>query len=327
MLNGRWVRFRAGQDGRCVPLLLDPDREDNAALAEALAGYLRGMGGRPRTEVEEGLEPLVKGEGRAKVARGLAEVLLERCEFEQAGELDPVAVREALFSRAAQRFPVGTREGMTLRGEILADAAAALGSTPAALEAALFADLKGEQRLTAAPPWTGEELLLRYNAAQVQALLLRAESLTVTLSAPPPARVRQLVRYLRFFELLHSVSAAEGTVVFSVDGPASVLEGGRRYGLQMARFFPALLLQERFVAEARIRWPGKRKRLDLVLEPSPRLRSWYPDTGAWIPREITELADRLAAAAGPGWEVRPAEEVVPLGGQTLFVPDLVLAGP
>ena len=65
----------------------------------------------------------------------------------------------------------------------------------------------------------------------------------------------------------------------------------------------------------------------LVLDPSKRLRSWYPDTGAWTPKELTDLTARLAAAAGEGWGVRPAEEVEPLGGQTLFVPDLVLDGP
>jgi len=273
------------------------------------------------------MEPLVKGEGRLKVARGLLEVLLDRCEFEQAGELDPAEVREVLFSLSMERFPVGSLPEMGRRAEILAEAGATLGATPADLERALYADLKAEQRLTGAPDWSGEDLLYRYNAALVQAILLHAEELTLTLSQPEPARVRQLIRYLRFFELLHASRVTEDGVILTVDGPGSVLSGARRYGLQMARFFPALLLQDRFRGEATVKWPRKRGRMNLIIEPSKRLRSWYPDTGAWAPRELTELSERLVAAAGEGWEVRPGEEVEPLGGQTLLIPDLVLTDP
>ncbi|MFH1533278.1 MAG: DUF790 family protein [Pseudomonadota bacterium] len=327
MLSTRWVRFRTTQDGQCQPMLLDPRRPDNLALAEALTEYLRSMTGKTRAAVDEGMEPLVKGEGRMKVARGLVEVLLDRCGFEQAGDLDPVAVREVLFRLSMERFPVGSLPEMGRRTEILAEAGVALGATPADLERALYADLKAEQRLIGAPDWSGEDFLFRYNAALVQAVLLRAEDLTITLSQPEPARIRQLVRYLRFFELLHMSRLTEGGVILTVDGPGSVLSGAQRYGLSMARFFPALLLQDRFRGEATIKWPGKRGRMTLIIEPSRRLRSWYPDTGAWAPKELTELSGRLVAAAGDGWEVLPGEEVEPLGGQTLLIPDLILSGP
>ncbi len=327
MLSTRWVRFRTTKDQECQPMLLDPRRKDNLALAGALTEYLHSVTGATRAVVDEGMEPLVKGEGRAKVARGLAELLLERSEFEQGGALDPAEVREVLFGVAMEHFPVGSLPGMGRRDDLLAAAGVALGATPEEVERALYADLKAEQRLTAAPDWTAEELLFRYNAALVQALLLRAEDLTLTLTAPEPARLRQLVRYLRFFELLHASRVTGEGVIFTVDGPGSVLSGARKYGLQMARFYPALLLQERFRGEATIKWPHKRGRMTLILEPSKRLRSWYPDTGAWAPKELSELSDRLAAALREGWEVCPAEEVQPLGGQTLLVPDLILAGP
>lgn len=327
MLSTRWVRFRTTKDRQCQPMLLDPRRKDNRGLAEALANYLQSMAWRTRAVVEEGLEPLVKGEGRVKVARGLAETLLDRCEFEQAGELDPVKVREILFRLAADRFPVGSLPDMGQREEVIAEAAVLLDAGVGDLERALYADLKAEQRLTASPDWSGEDLIFRYNAALVQAILLRAEDLRVTLPQPAPVRIRQMIRYLRFFELLHASRVSDDGVVFTVDGPASVLKGARRYGLQMARFFPALLLQENFRGEATIKWPRKRGRTTLVLEPSKRLRSWYPDTGAWTPKELGELTTRLAGAVGEGWEVRPGEEVLPLDGQVLLVPDLVLAGP
>jgi len=308
-------------------MLLDPRRGDNLGLAAALAEHLRGMTGRTRAAVEEGMEPLVKAESRFKVARGLAEVLLDRCEFEQVGELDPVEVRDVLFRLSAEAFPVGSLPEMGRRDEILAEAAAGFGVETADLERALYADLKAEQRLTASPDWSGEDLVFRYNAALIQALLLRAEDLVLTLPSPSPARIRQLVRYLRFFELLHASRVDGEGVTLTVDGPGSVLSGVRRYGIQMARFFPALLLQERFRAEATIKWPRRRGHLTLVVEPSGRLRSWYPDTGAWTPKELDDLMDRLVAAAPAGWEVGAGEEVEPLGGQTLLIPDLVLAGP
>ncbi len=327
MLSTRWVRFRTTKDRHCQPMLLDPRRKDNLALAEGLVEYLRGVAGETRAVVEEGMEPLVKGEARVKVARGLSELLLERCDFEQAGALDPAEVREVVFRLSMERFPLGSLPEMGRREEVLVAAGAALGATPADVERALYADLKAEQRLSGPPDWSAEDLVLRYNAGLVQAILLRAEDLTLTLPQPDPARIRQLVRYLRFFELLHASRVTAEGVTFNVDGPGSVLSGARRYGLQMARFYPALLLQEQFRGEATIKWPHKRGRMTLILEPSKRLRSWYPDTGAWAPTELTDLSERLLAGAEPGWEVQAGEEVESLGGQTLLIPDLVLVGP
>ena len=79
---------------------------------------------------------------------------------------------------------------------------------------------------------------------QAQGLLLTAERLDIRAPWPEPLRLRQLLRYLKFFGLLFQTSGGsrgEGLHV-RVDGPLSVLESSNRYGLQLAEFLPALLL-------------------------------------------------------------------------------------
>ena len=53
---------------------------------------------------------------------------------------------------------------------------------------------------------TAEGLLHRYNCAQVQGLLLRCEGMTVTLPESGPAKLRQLLKYLRFNKLLANIT-------------------------------------------------------------------------------------------------------------------------
>jgi len=115
---------------------------------------------------------------------------------------------------------------------------------------------------------------------------------------------------------------AGSEVILNVDGPASLLKQSTKYGLQLATFFPAVLLQEcMWRLEATVLWGTKRKlKKSLSLDSGLGLVSHYRDQGgyetqtqAWFVSRFEELDSDWQLSAG---------EPIDLGSQRLLIPDL-----
>lgn len=276
-----------------------------------------------------------------KLTRGLAKVLADRCELDTVSDLDPQEVRRLVFARAAATGPIARHAGPTHRrvaADVLAEVAAELDVDGETLSRALYADLKDEQRFTTWRPLTPSALLQRYNVALVQALLLRATWLRLRLVAPEPKRLAQLLRYARFHELMYRVETAAGgggareesrpslaedeplAVLLHLDGPESLLRQSTRYGLQLATFFPAVLLQTgTWSLEAEVMWGHKRKaKKRLSLSQDAGLVSHYRDTGTWKSRAELFFEERWGDGHD-GWTMVPGQAQV-IEGQHVLVP-------
>jgi len=336
MLTADLLDYRR-RSGAVTPRLLDPAAPAARKAATALLALVQGQVGQPRAALDDALRAAEFPALPPKAAAGLTHLLLERCTFEVAASVDPVALRRAVFDAGAAAWrgaepgrdetrgrpdsAPGSAPGEAgWRAAVLARAAGALGLDAAAADAALFADLEENQRLLALEPLRAEELPYRYNVAQVQGLLLRAERVTLSAPWPAPRRLRQLMRWLKFYRLLFRQEPG-AELLLVVDGPLSVLESATRYGLELAQFFPALLLWEppwRLDAELRL---GKaRQRARLRVEPQPWLRSHYPDQGQWIPDEVLRFVETFNAHTSP-WRAAPAEALLMLSGNRCLVPD------
>ncbi|MBI3992566.1 MAG: DUF790 family protein [Candidatus Lambdaproteobacteria bacterium] len=323
---------RRGESVR--PRLLDVD--DAAALEAAaeLLALAEVHVGQTRGELEAALAQVRVPALREQVVRGLAELVLQRGDFAGAAGDDPAALRGALFEAGAQawRAHAGDAPGDWQAG-VVADVAAARGLTPEAVQAQLFADLRENHRLQALEPLAPRELLWRYNVAQCQGLLLSAERVELVSPWPSPQRLRQLLRYLKFFGLLFQPQEDPAALRLTVDGPLSVLEGTQRYGLNLAQFFPALLLWEepwRLRATLHLRgtsrqWRGQGLQV-LELAPGPLLRSHYRDQGQWVPPDVARFLEGWpeAAARHGEWSAAPAEALLKLPGNRFLIPDFVL---
>lgn len=267
-----------------------------------------------------------------KVTKGLTKVLFDRCTFETVCPVEPADLRRQVFLRAAQTGPLARKPGPTQRRcaeDVLAEIAAEVSDptapawTASALGQALYADLKDQQRVTKASlPGSPEALLHRYNVALVQSLLLKGLDLTVRLKAPEAKRVRQLLRWLKFHQLMFHVERLDDDLLLKVDGPQSLLRQSTRYGMQLATFLPAVLLQPGpWWLEARIAWgratkTGKRLQLDHTLG----LQSHLRDTGTWVSRAERWFLERFDKL-DHGWSHRSGD-LLELGGQQVLVPDL-----
>ncbi len=326
MLTADLVRARVAK-GEVRPRYVDPNDASLRELAGAMIALYTEHVGRRRDDLGGALAALL-GEGTDYLLhRGLAKLLLDRSTFDVRAPVEPVALRQALFEASARVFPpslVADAVHATTRDDVLREVATKLGVPAEGLLAGMYADLEGEQVLTAVDALTPEALLQRYNLALAQAVLLRATSLTLRVASTDPQRYRQLFRYIKFYRLMHAVrgTAKEGYEI-TLDGPLSLFQLSQKYGVQLAEFLPALVLCPAWSAEAEVLWGKDKKRHTFRVGSDDKLISHYPDTGQYITREEQWLLDRLEAAGGP-WTAERRGEIFDLGGRGVMIPDLAL---
>lgn len=325
MLTKDLLRVRVQKD-RLVPSFVGAERpallEDAEALLDAFRQGVEEEWTRGRLEQE--IADVVGDRRDHKLLRGLAKVLLDRSEFEVEAPVPPPELREAVFLAARANGPLALERGPLERPiaeDVLAEVGERFGLSAEKVARAMYADLREEQRLVsfAAPDATW--LLHRYDLALVQAVLLRATEVRIQLRGPTVPRLRQLFRYVKFHELIWQAQRDGDRVTVVLDGPTSLFRQSTRYGMQLALFFPALLLQEcPWTLEATVLWTrgGHRKRL--VISSEDGLVPHYRDTGAYETRTRQWFVERFEALECD-WTLDGETVPLDLGGHTLVLPD------
>jgi predicted nuclease of restriction endonuclease-like RecB superfamily len=319
MLTGKMVRIRYARD-RIVPVYLDVANPTWREAADRLLELFRGQEGRTRGDLEEDLKETFGDDPNQLVHQGLAKLLEDRCEFAVASRHPPEQLREQVFLAAAAHR---RGDGPFGRDAVLAEVAGRLEVTPGAVEEALFADLKSEQRLVQFKDITAERLLQRYNVALAQAVLLRSTRVHAQVRGEPPARFRQLFRLVKFHRLVCDVEpTGPDAFCLHLDGPLSLFSATQKYGLQLALFLPALLLCRDFDLRAELRWGPQRRPKNFTLSSQDGLVSHYPDTGTYVPPELAMFATLFRQKAAD-WEIAEETGVTRLG-DGFWVPDFRL---
>jgi predicted nuclease of restriction endonuclease-like RecB superfamily len=322
LLTADLVHVRRRADQLSVVPLAEEDRGRAGALAEAYVGLARAHVGLSRGAFLEACRSVSVAAREQRLAKGLHKLVLDRCTFEEGAGLDPAELRRTLFLRAAEARRNGTLDRQALL-EVMATEHA---STPAALEAALYADLPDAHLLRAFEAIAPEALVGHYEAAQVQAVLLRAVKVTATVRAAP-ASYRLLFRRLKFLRLLHRIErlpdrkrGVPGGYRIEIDGPFALFESVTKYGLQLALAFPALAACDEWSLDADVRWGREARPLRFQLR--GRAGS-TDDAGAALPDDVAALLEQLRAHSTP-WRARVSDAVLDLPGVGLCVPDLEL---
>ncbi len=301
------------------------DTKIRSRAAEIAARYVtiaRASVGESRSEVLEAMGHVKVDNRDVKLADGLRKLVLDRCDFEVQTKLDPVALRQEVFTRAAD----ARRSDAFDRDALLAEIASSHSVTAEEVERLLFADLKSAHRLLAFDDISGAEVAVHWERSQVQAVLLRAESVTVEVESQDAAGYRALFRTMKFRRLLYRIEPlpeAKGYRI-TIDGPFSLLQSVTKYGLQLALVLPAIRACDRWSLDAKIRWGKQRTRLRFRAD-GGREKDGEGAPVA-LPDEVEKLRAKMAARHEKGtskWACEPAEAVVSLPGVGECVPDLV----
>jgi len=305
--------------GEVRPKYIRTDDAENLELAAALIQIFESYVGKPRHELNSELEQL-SGTGTAFILhRGLAKLLLDRCEFDTDASVEPSELRRSVFEKAAAVYR--EVDAPFDRASVIEQASGEMDLGPGQFGKNLYADLKDEQVLQEFNKCSAEWLLLRYNVALAQAVVLRATRLEVQMRGETPARYREVFRKIKFFQLLHQIegTASNGYHIV-LDGPLSLFKSSQRYGLQMASFLPTLLHCDNWKLRASVLWGKQRKEMVFSLSPRTGLRPHTRLTGQWQPGEMTWLLEQFPKL-GSEWDLSNDAECIDLGGRGVLVPD------
>ena len=240
---------------RCVrrkgELVRNPRWGLSAAQAEELVAELQTLAiehhHKTRGELVAAFGDVVAAESVQRAMRAAQKLVLDQCDFAVREDIDPPSLRDALYRRAASIRSAGDPFD---RDVIVAGIAADYDLDATTFETLLYADLD-EARLvdaTALRTMTPADLVARWELAEVQALLLRTERVTIDVDARP-TELRALLRAMKLHQLLFEVEASTGGeagvgaggVRFVIDGPVSLFSQSLRYGLKLALLVPKIM--------------------------------------------------------------------------------------
>lgn len=281
------------------PRFVEP--EELPVLEEMIVARERAVG---RFQVE--LEERLVGDLRFPKRRLVARVLAGLARAESRFAFQPRAVRSELFVAGA---------GMTRsRESALALVAEKMGTSPAEIEASLFADLPGERRVAPlSTPVSPESLRWKVNAALVAGFLARS----VRVSVETDGDSTPLARHARWSGLI-AERTGDGMVL---SGPFALFRHTGLYARALAGIVGALArLEGRFTVDVELKLSGVRGVMTLD-ETAPVFVDDAPPSAA-------SPAARFAAAwkkLAPGWAaiVDPAPVVAGderLDADVLLVP-------
>jgi hypothetical protein len=292
--------------------------------AQRMIAVYRTGGGSVRRELHRSIRNILAIEpdcDRRRIA-AFCKLLDDAGEFDTDRRGAAAALRLKVFSRAAEFFPLVTEPDQIFERserETKQRIAGELGKPWEEIDAALYLDVIDRQPLLSFESGIApEDLLSRYNLAQLQACLYKSQQMIVTASDDFAA----IIRYAKLARLLIEVRrTSAGVYRIELSGPSTVLRQTGRYGVNFARFAAGLVACAGWELQARVTTPWNAQ-AQLRIRAGDGYRSHVQ-----VPGEFdSQVEASLASAWGEvrdGWRL-VREAGILHQGQTTFVPDFLL---
>lgn len=318
MLKSELIRPRLRMKGGKVWAERLPAGYDTLTIVQDLMGIYRAHIGQSRGALADALKAYEGDSLDYMVIRGLARVLGGACAFGNEPAIKPQTLRAEVFGRG----PVRGKDLVPGRVQILREVAEQYKLTLDEVETALFADLAEEQRLLACNwAWSPGEVIGRYNVEVARGLLYWAREVRVQVWDG----FKDFFKFVKLFRLMYSIRPGENNSYHvTLHGPLSpFVKSTIRYGLQFAKFMPALLLGERWQMEADVKPPGSGRVMRYELDETTLLKSHFKGSGAFdsqLEADFSAEFEEKYTRADRLWELSREDELILLG-DSVMIPD------
>jgi predicted nuclease of restriction endonuclease-like RecB superfamily len=252
-------------------------------------------------------------------------------QFEVISPIDPQELRQRVFARSAESVPSSQSAQVTLE-KLAVELSQELNREvlPVQIKAGLYADLAENKILTQFEAPAPEELLHRYNLAQVQGVFYRASDITINAHRNVPGQYKLLFRYLKLFQLMVYIEGdADRGFTITVDGATSLFKPSTRYGLALAKMLPALLHVTKWSLKAtlysRDPYTGTWKTGRFSLDSDCGLVSHYPPGKPYDSMIEASFADKWDSLKTQ-WVLEREVDLIPIPG-SVMIPDFRLVHP
>ena len=333
MLTKDLLQYRI-KNGYIYPQFIDPANNKLLAFAAQLIAVFEDASDKTRSKLLEQSKQAIDSTSETLVIkRGFEKLLLDRTEFDTSPNEELIAFRQKLFTETSRllsqeqffNYTDYQQKVLQIAGQkTLSDTSSA--AEEGELGARLYADLPSCQPVLSFKTLSAEHLLHRYNTAQIQGLLLHCNAFTLNLSDSMTAELRQLFKYLRFNQLLSIIRKEnienEDIFQITVDGPLNLFFKTKRYGMNLANFFVAVLHQQKWELTAEIQFRNKQP-LRLCLNESCGIKPISQQFLAYIPEDI-QLFQEMLRNKTDDWQICPGSQFLPLPGDFYCFPDYQL---
>lgn len=306
------------KDGKFIPSKLDKSEPKFCGLAnELIEIYANGLG-----KTFKGLDlKAQKIKFRQQyIIDGFKKLIIDRCEWEEPSE-DTKNFRWEVFHHANEVWEIQNFQSLEEYREIVAGEYQMEANE---LSEHLYCDLKEFRKLTKAPSYSANELIDRYNCAQIQGLLMRALNLKIKVQDASVNNRRKLFQSLKFLQLIaDDIEENKSQFSFELSGPMSIFDSGQTYGVKMAIFFLFLLRMDKFELKAEVEFKDREQKgmLEVNENTIDKLKNseysgYYPEELTIISKTLEEKYKGLSVGEGTDW--------INLGHQNYSFPDLTI---
>lgn len=298
---------------KVIPFSIKPNDDHARSEAMRVIAAFSDAVGKTEAEILQDLGDVPNG-SKGLILSGLFKLQSDRCQFKELDE-SIKEFRWQLIERAQDIRESRVWSDVSEFEEVLADE---FREDLSSMRDKIYSDLPQNKTLETVKLFEAEELVHRYNCAQVQFLLLRAEQLIVDLTSATKEELRLFHRQLKFHRLLCENLDAR---IFKLSGPLQMDMNAQRYGDRLSSFFPHILNISKFKVEALVKIGTKK--LQMSLKDSVGIKSHYQKQSAYIPPEFAEIKESLEKKLN-GAVVSMEGESVHIGFGENIVPDITV---
>ncbi|MBP5638676.1 MAG: DUF790 family protein, partial [Victivallales bacterium] len=254
---------------------------------------------------------------KSAVAKGLLKSIDDHADFACPQDIDYSVERMRMFQLSAELLRSGR---FSDEGAYHRELQVRSMDWPLSGNESYYADLPENDRLVGVRQLNPRQGIECYNIGLVQGLLLRASSMQVDVADEEPARLRRLFKYLKFFRLMATAirNSSTGGIRLTIDGPASVLDQSKRYGMQLGSFFPAVCSLRHWRVWSEVEW--KEHRLNLKLDETSGLVCTYHNFIAFSPEEIKMFECHFKETSS-NWKIIEETPFLTDDNNEIFFPD------
>ncbi|MBC7660420.1 MAG: DUF790 family protein [Chitinophagaceae bacterium] len=315
MLTKDLLKYTVRSD-KIFPKYIKPNDAETLLFARYLVESYRLGKGMKQEALTEKIKKHPKS-GSA-VFGGLNKLLEDRCSYAESEDVIE-QTRWDYFKKAKALRNSGVMSVADFHRQV----AEGSGLNFSTIEAQLYGDLPEFRIVQEFEDIDPEDLIHRYNASQIQGLILRSRSLIVTVRDKDAMKKRRLLQRLKFWRLLAEIEEEADQLKISLSGPLTLFDKSATYGSRLSNFFPNLLLMDRWELKAEIKI--QEKILTLDIDSSKPIKSHYGSFKGYIPSEFKEfihIFNSLSSDDRRGWVASEGEDVINLGQQSYSVPDI-----
>ncbi len=325
MLTKKQAIYRLSK-GNISPFRLNQNKQ-NLDIIQQMIELMEESIGEKSHDIEKSLQYLAGQLWQPKTTQAIVKLFLDKGSFEDKEMSRAIDLRDAIFNASSNYW-----NNLSLLPKLEYIATDILKQTtfsPQNEEDWLYKDLPANQKLKNFETITAEDFIHWLNLCMVRSILLQAKKMEIFFFSHQE-NLRQFMQYLKFFGLLFLAEKKENNWSLIIDGPESILDSTRSYGMDFSNLFPALLLIEgKWEMIAEICLQGKLQNYSLKIQNLDGYKSHYFKKNFLRKKEIEVLVKNWNKQYGENsltsdkalTKASPSSEIFSLPDNLYLLPD------